>query len=188
RSSPHAGPSDKAPLSSSFSSAQKRRLAGLAPFYPGALSRRMAPFITGVLKAITVMDSHERNLSNQRLFNVGVTRVRDDLTMVVDDKAKLERQLDHNPGNKTSALETLGRLEIDGPGRAQASGPFDPGPVEGGPGPKAADGLDGLPPVPPAEGQVAARTKSDDLSAPRLKPEQADLLPPLPERSLGLDL
>jgi hypothetical protein len=42
--------------------------------------------------------------------------------------------------------------------------------------------------VPPAEGQVAARAKSDDLSAPRLKPEQADLLPPLPERSLGLDL
>ncbi|BBF72546.1 conjugative relaxase [Sphingobium indicum] len=152
-----------------------------------ALNMHMAQGIT-TDKAITVMDSHERNLSNQRLFNVGVTRVRDDLTMVVDDKAKLERQLDHNPGNKTSALETLGRLEIDGPGRAQASGPFDPGRVEGGPGPKAAEGLDGLPPVPPAEGQAAARTKSDDLSAPRLKPEQADLLPPLPERSLGLDL
>ena len=62
-------------------------------------------------KAITVMSSQERNLSNQRLFNVGVTRVRDELTMVVDDKEKLERQLDHNAGNKTSALETIGRWD-----------------------------------------------------------------------------
>ncbi|NWP47874.1 hypothetical protein GY986_25865, partial [Escherichia coli] len=73
-----------------------------------ALNMHMAQGIT-TDKAITVMDSHERNLSNQRLFNVGVTRVRDELTMIVDDKEKLERQLDHNAGNKTSALETVGR-------------------------------------------------------------------------------
>src|SRR3546814_2558614 len=69
-----------------------------------SLNMHMAQGIT-TDKAITVMSSHERNLSNQRLFNVGVTRVRDELTMVVDDREKLERQLDMNPGNKTSALE-----------------------------------------------------------------------------------
>src|SRR3546814_9682069 len=83
------------------------------------------------LKAITVMDSHERNLSNQRLFNVGVTRVRDELTMIVDDKEKLERQLDHNAGNKTSALETVGRLDIDGKKGGAKPVKFDPGPIDG---------------------------------------------------------
>src|SRR3546814_2621996 len=73
--------------------------------------------VTGVQTCalpISVMSSHERHLSNQRLFNVAVTRVRDALTMIVDDKEKLSRQLDMNPGNKTSALETLGRIDIDG--------------------------------------------------------------------------
>src|SRR3546814_3287954 len=55
-----------------------------------SLNMHMAQGIT-TDKAITVMSSHERNLSNQRLFNVGVTRVRDELTMVVDDKEKLAR-------------------------------------------------------------------------------------------------
>ncbi len=36
--------------------------------------------------------------------------------MVVDDQAKLAQQLDRSPGDKTSALESLGRLDIDGPG------------------------------------------------------------------------
>ncbi|ALR22862.1 MULTISPECIES: MobF family relaxase [Sphingobium] len=79
-----------------------------------SLNMHMAQGITSD-KAITVMLSYEHNLSNQRLFNVGVTRVRDDITMIVDDQQKLERQLDHNPGDKTSALEATGKLEIDGP-------------------------------------------------------------------------
>ena len=78
-----------------------------------SLNMHMAQGIT-TDKAITVMLSYERNLSNQRLFNVGVTRVRDEVTMVVDNQEKLERQLDRNPGDKTSALESLGRLEVDG--------------------------------------------------------------------------
>ena len=79
-----------------------------------SLNMHMAQGIT-TDKAITVMLSHEKNLSNQRLFNVGVTRVRDDVTMVVDNQDRLERQLDRNPGDKTSALESLGRLDIDSP-------------------------------------------------------------------------
>ena len=63
------------------------------------------------------MRSFERNLSNQRLFNVAVTRVRFELTMVIDNLQKLDRQLDSNPGNKTASLETLfGRLDVARPG------------------------------------------------------------------------
>ena len=153
-----------------------------------ALNMHMAQGIT-TDKAITVMSSQERNLSNQRLFNVGVTRVRDELTMVIDDKEKLERQLDNNAGNKTSALETIGRLDVDRE-RTQAPGTgprekFDPGPIDlkdlpllpGEPAPT--DGGNDKPPLP----------KVDDLKLPPdLKPDRGDILPPLPERSLGLDL
>jgi conjugative relaxase-like TrwC/TraI family protein len=151
-----------------------------------SLNMHMAQGVT-TDKAITVMSSKERNLSNQRLFNVGVTRVRDELTMVVDDKQRLERQLDSNAGNKTSALETVGRLDIDRD-RRSTSGPrekFDPGPVD----------LADLPPLPgeplPATANSGKPTpaKTDDLkSPPDLKPDRGDVLPPLPERSLGLDL
>ncbi len=88
-----------------------------------ALNVHMAQGVTAD-KAIGVMHSYESNLSNQRLTNVVVTRVRDDLVMVVDDQKKLERQLDRNPGNKTSSLESLGRLDIDGP-RAQTKAADD---------------------------------------------------------------
>jgi len=151
-----------------------------------SLNMHMAQGIT-TDKAIGVMSSSERNLSNQRLFNVLVTRVRDALSMVVDDKAKLSRQLDMNPGNKTSSLETLGRLDIEGhkgSGSGQAREKFDPGPIDG-------VDLSGLPPLPddlpPLPGTAAPPVK--DLQAPRdLKPDRPDPLPPLPERSLGLDL
>jgi len=150
-----------------------------------SLNMHMAQGIT-TDKAITVMSSHERNLSNQRLFNVGVTRVRDELTMIVDDREKLERQLDMNPGNKTSALETLGRLEIDGrkePG-AQPREKFDPGPIDG-------VDLSDLPPLPgdlPPLPEGAAPAAKDPQRPPDVKPDRGDVLPPLPERSLGLDL
>ena len=151
-----------------------------------SLNMHMAQGIT-TNKAITVMSSQERNLSNQRLFNVGVTRVRDELTMVVDDKAKLEGQLDNNPGNKTSALETLGRLDVD---RERGTGTiprekFDPGPID------LADlpPLPGDPPLPAAGTGQAGPAPADALkSPPDLKPDRGDVLPPLPERSLGLDL
>ncbi|MDT7533051.1 conjugative relaxase [Sphingobium sp. SA2] len=153
-----------------------------------SLNMHMAQGIT-TDKAITVMSSHERNLSNQRLFNVGVTRVRDDLTMVVDDKEKLERQLDLNPGNKTSALETLGRLDIDGKKGPRKPEKFDPGLI---------DGIDlsdlppmptDLPPLPDRAAKPAEPAKGADLKAPPdLKPDRGDVVPPLPERSLGLDL
>lgn len=78
-----------------------------------SLNAHMAQGVTSE-KAIGVMQSFESNLSNQLLTNVVVTRVRDDLIMVVDNQEKLERQLDRNPGNKTSSMESLGLLDIDG--------------------------------------------------------------------------
>ncbi|KPH63555.1 MobF family relaxase [Novosphingobium sp. ST904] len=85
-----------------------------------ALNMHMAQGVTAD-KAIGVMLSYEHNLSNQRLFNVLVTRVRDGLTMIVDDRQKLEWRLDSNPGDKTSSLESIGRLDIDGPGAKAAA-------------------------------------------------------------------
>lgn len=152
-----------------------------------SLNMHMAQGIT-TDKAIGVMSSFERFLSNQRLFNVLVTRVRDALTMVVDDKEKLGRQLDMNPGDKTSSLETLGRLDIDGkkgPG-AQTLEKFDPGPIDG-------IDLSDLPPIPtdlpPLPDGAAPMPAAKAPPAPSdLKPDRGDPLPPLPERSLGLDL
>lgn len=152
-----------------------------------SLNMHMAQGIT-TDKAITVMSAHERYLSNQRLFNVGVTRVRDELTMVIDDREKLERQLDMNPGDKTSSLEAMGRLDIDGrkgPG-AQHREKFDPGPIDG-------VDLSDLPPLPSdlpplATGPTPAPDAKNSKAPPDLKPDKADPLPPLPERSLGLDL
>src|SRR3546814_15999208 len=97
-----------------------------------SLNMHMAQGIT-TDRAIGVMSSFERFLSNQRLFNVLVTRVRDGLTMIVDDKEKLARQLDMNPGNKTSSLETVGRLHLAGnmAKGAKAREDFNPGPIAG---------------------------------------------------------
>ncbi|AIT82527.1 MobF family relaxase [Novosphingobium lubricantis] len=152
-----------------------------------SLNMHMAQGIT-TDKAITVMSAYERNLSNQRLFNVGVTRVRDELTMIVDDKEKLERQLDMNPGNKTSALETLGRLDIDGkkgPG-AQPREKFDPGPIDGVDLSDLPPLVTDLPPLP--DNSASASAAKNPKAPPDVKSDRSDPLPPLPERSLGLDL
>lgn len=90
-----------------------------------ALNMHMAQGVT-TDKAIAVMSGSEANLSNQRLFNVTVTRVRDDLTLHTDNKDRLISAIERNEGNKTSALETVGRLEIDGPRNGeQGKGPAD---------------------------------------------------------------
>jgi ATP-dependent exoDNAse (exonuclease V) alpha subunit len=85
-----------------------------------ALNMHMAQGVT-TDKAIAVMSGSESNLSNQRLFNVTVTRVRDDLTLHTDNKDRLISAIERNEGNKTSALETVGSLEIDAP-RDSAAG------------------------------------------------------------------
>ena len=97
-----------------------------------ALNMHMAQGIT-TDKGLVVMGSEERYLSNQRLFNVAVTRVRDDVKVITDDKEKLGRQLNRTTGDKYSALEEAGRLDVDKHKIAarDPDKPFDPGSLEG---------------------------------------------------------
>lgn len=59
-------------------------------------------------RGIGVMSATERQLSNQRLTHVMLTRVRFDIAIYTDDKVQLLRSIDANPGDKASALETVG--------------------------------------------------------------------------------
>ena len=62
-------------------------------------------------RGIAVMDSRERNLSNQKTFLVTVTRLRDHLTLVVDSSDKLGAAVARNKGEKASAIEVTERLK-----------------------------------------------------------------------------
>jgi hypothetical protein len=72
-------------------------------------------------RGIAVMDSRERNLANQQTFLVTITRLRDGLTLFVDNAGKLEASVDRNPGMKRSALETVDQLR-DAAAMGQAKG------------------------------------------------------------------
>lgn len=85
-----------------------------------ALNAHMAQGLTSD-RGIAVMDSRERNLSNQQTFLVTITRLRDGLTLFVDNAGKLEVAVERNPGMKRSALETVDLLR-DAAARGQAKG------------------------------------------------------------------
>ena len=74
-----------------------------------ALNAHMAQGLTSD-RGIAVMDSGERKLASQQTFLVTITRLRDGLTLVVDNASQLQAAIERNPGDKTSALETLKRL------------------------------------------------------------------------------
>ena len=76
-----------------------------------ALNAHMAQGLTSD-RGIAVMDSRERNLSNQKTFLVTVTRLRDHLTLVIDNTRKLGAAVSRNRGEKASALEVTERLRI----------------------------------------------------------------------------
>ncbi|NNM76376.1 conjugative relaxase [Sphingomonas sp. ID1715] len=85
-----------------------------------ALNAHMAQGLTSD-RGIAVMDSRERNLSNQQTFLVTITRLRDGLTLFVDNAGKLEAAVERNPGMKRSALETVDLLR-DAAAKGQAKG------------------------------------------------------------------
>jgi len=88
-----------------------------------ALNAHMAQGLTSD-RGIAVMDSRERNLSNQQTFLVTITRLRDHLTLFVDNAAKLEAAVERNPGMKRSALETVDMLRsAAASGRAKGRAP-----------------------------------------------------------------
>lgn len=85
-----------------------------------ALNAHMAQGLTSD-RGIAVMDSRERNLANQQTFLVTITRLRDGLTLFVDNADKLEAAVERNPGMKRSALETVNKLR-DAAAAGQAKG------------------------------------------------------------------
>ena len=74
-----------------------------------ALNAHMAQGLTSD-RGIAVMDSRERNLSNQKTFLVTIARLRDHLTLVVDSSDRLGAAVARNKGEKASALEVTARV------------------------------------------------------------------------------
>lgn len=85
-----------------------------------ALNAHMAQGLTSD-RGIAVMDSRERNLSNQQTFLVTITRLRDGLTLYVNNASRLEAAVERNTGMKRSALEVAGLLR-DAAAAGQAKG------------------------------------------------------------------
>ena len=76
-----------------------------------ALNAHMAQGLTAD-KGIAVLDSRERRLLSQRNFLVTITRLRDELTLIVDSREKVGRGIATNLGEKTSAAEITKRLGL----------------------------------------------------------------------------
>ena len=77
-----------------------------------AINTHMAQGITNET-VFSVMGARETNLSNARAFLVNHTRQQLDVRLFTDDKDKLVRQLESNRGDKTSALEAIGELNVE---------------------------------------------------------------------------
>jgi ATP-dependent exoDNAse (exonuclease V) alpha subunit len=107
-----------------------------------ALNAHMAQGLTAD-RGIAVFDSREGNLTNEKLFLVNITRVRDSLELIVDSSDRIERGIVRNAGEKTSALETTGEVTIDRQARA-------PGASPGGGLPRPSPGSPPSPPPSPA--------------------------------------
>jgi hypothetical protein len=137
-----------------------------------ALNMHMAQGIT-TDKGVVVMGAFERFLSNQRLFNVAVTRVRDDVRVITDDKDKLINQLNRTTGDKYSALEEAGRLDIDNHKSAARTPdkPFDP------------TRLDGL-----SLARDSVQPGPERGPAPRPETQKQAPQLPVPEKTKGLEL
>lgn len=76
-----------------------------------ALNAHMAQGLTAD-KGLAVLDSRERRLLSQRNFLVTITRLRDELTLIVDNRDNVGRGIATNLGEKTSAAEITERLGI----------------------------------------------------------------------------
>lgn len=128
-----------------------------------ALNAHMAQGMTQAA-TIEVISSTQRNLATQRTQNVLNTRATEDMRVVTNDLEALKFQLDRTPGNKTSALETVGRLEVD---------PRPANPIE----PRQ---------LPELKMSPELRAKLDAVLGPVAEPAVRQL--PVPEKSLGLEL
>ena len=150
-----------------------------------ALNAHMAQGLTAD-RGIAVFDSRERNLTNERLFIVNITRVRDSLELIVDNGQRVERGIAQNAGEKTSALETTGEVTID----RHARPPGRQGPISPTPGHEPSPA-----PTPPAPTPTPAQENTSDAGKDTGKsvwPEQPKPVEqtklPVPERQLDWGL
>ena len=110
---------------------------------------------------IGVMHSAEQHLSNQRLFHVMVTRVRDTLMLFTNDGDKLLGAIERNPGEKASALEHTGKAPLRSlpgetvPGRGARMTPQTPPASRSTAVPHVTPGSPGTPGAPSAEQEPA---------------------------------
>lgn len=128
-----------------------------------ALNAHMAQGMTNP-RTIEVISSTQRNLATQRTQNVLNTRATDDMRVVTNDVEALKFQLDRTPGNKTSALEAVGWLEVD---------------------PKPANPIETRQ-LPELRMSPELKAKLDAVLGPVTELAVRQL--PVPEKSLGLDL
>jgi hypothetical protein len=115
-------------------------------------------------EAIEVISSAQRNLATQRTQNVLNTRATDDMVVVTNNLDSLKQQLDRTPGNKTSALEVTGKVEVE---------------------PRHANPIDSRQ-VPELRMSPELKAKLDAVLGPAPQAPVRQL--PVPEKSLGLDL
>ncbi|MCB2056449.1 MAG: conjugative relaxase [Novosphingobium sp.] len=128
-----------------------------------ALNAHMAQGMTKP-EAIEVISSAQRNLATQRTQNVLNTRATDDMVVVTNNLDSLKQQLDRTPGNKTSALEVTGKVEVE---------------------PRHANPIDSRQ-VPELRMSPELKAKLDAVLGPAPQAPVRQL--PVPEKSLGLDL
>lgn len=128
-----------------------------------ALNAHMAQGMTKP-EAIEVISSAQRNLATQRTQNVLNTRATDDMVVVTNNLEGLKQQLDRTPGNKTSALEVTGKVEVE---------------------PRHVNPIDTRQ-VPVLRMSPELKAKLDAVLGPAPEPQVRQL--PVPEKTLGLDL
>lgn len=144
-----------------------------------ALNAHMAQGLTAD-RGIAVFDSRERNLTNERLFLVNITRVRDSLELIVDSGRGVESGIARNTGEKTSALEVTGDVAIDRNARPSGrQGPSAPSPQSTTPQGPAGPQPEGAEKGAPSGGQKKWPEPPKAVEQTRL---------PIPERQMDLGL
>jgi conjugative relaxase-like TrwC/TraI family protein len=120
-------------------------------------------------KGIGAMHSAEQNLATQRLTYVMLTRVRFDIEIFTNDRDQVLQTITHNPGDKPSALETIGEKRMDSgrtidPARAGTFSPIIPADILVGSAAKTAFPTHGIdPPTQAKEAAMPPAAKEVDL-------------------------
>ena len=166
-----------------------------------ALNAHQAQGITAD-RGIAVHDSRERNLTSQRTFLVNITRVRDDVVLVVDDRERVTRALERNPGEKSAALETIGAIGLPEaigltirptryptatPRESHAASPQVAAPAPAQPPPSPAPPSP-APPSAPTTTAPAPHLDPSAPSAPSAPSERPQTKAPVPQKQLEMDM